>query len=199
MDYGDSTRLSLGTLPTYTGTKEEDRPKFLRDFALLCENFRRQHAASIRKRLRSVQGAGLSDEQKQTLRDTPPEWQTLWDIVPTCLDGKDSSAHSWWCENYESGGIVASNMDRASIFSSLGLKVVEASEATPDPIVHRPLGFGTEDLSDDDEEEDPKFLEKTKRKWTVICFKALNKSKVVVGRPKKTAFEKERKRKKEKM
>ncbi|KAK3235225.1 hypothetical protein CYMTET_54552 [Cymbomonas tetramitiformis] len=112
MDYSDSTRLSLGTLPTYTGTKEEDRPKFLRDFALMCENFRRQHNANIRKRLRSVTTTSLSDEQKKALRDTPPDWETLWDIITTCLDGKDSSALGWWCENYESGGVVASNMDR---------------------------------------------------------------------------------------
>ncbi|KAK3234156.1 hypothetical protein CYMTET_55585 [Cymbomonas tetramitiformis] len=36
----------------YTGTKKEDRPKVLRDFVLLCENMRRQHDATIRKRLR---------------------------------------------------------------------------------------------------------------------------------------------------
>ncbi|KAK3281563.1 hypothetical protein CYMTET_10652 [Cymbomonas tetramitiformis] len=112
MDSSDYSRLPLGTLPSYTGTKEEDRPKFLRDFALLCENFRRQHDASIRKRLRSVAGVNLTDVQKQILRDTPPDWQTLWDIIPSCLDGKDSAAHSWWCENYDSGGVVASNMDR---------------------------------------------------------------------------------------
>ncbi|KAK3245894.1 hypothetical protein CYMTET_44555 [Cymbomonas tetramitiformis] len=35
MEYSDSARLALGTLPIYTGTKEEDRPKFLREFSLM--------------------------------------------------------------------------------------------------------------------------------------------------------------------
>ncbi|KAK3281796.1 hypothetical protein CYMTET_10425, partial [Cymbomonas tetramitiformis] len=58
MEYSDSTRLALGTLPIYTGTKEEDRPKFLREFALMCENFVRQHNASIRKKLRKFMMKG---------------------------------------------------------------------------------------------------------------------------------------------
>ncbi|KAK3285335.1 hypothetical protein CYMTET_7068 [Cymbomonas tetramitiformis] len=53
MEYTDSTRLNLGTLPIYTGTKEEDRPKFLREFANMCENFVRQHNANIRRTLRT--------------------------------------------------------------------------------------------------------------------------------------------------
>ncbi|KAK3246291.1 hypothetical protein CYMTET_44169 [Cymbomonas tetramitiformis] len=39
MEYTDYARVNLGTLPNYTGTKEEDRPKFLREFADMCENF----------------------------------------------------------------------------------------------------------------------------------------------------------------
>ncbi|KAK3242037.1 hypothetical protein CYMTET_48249 [Cymbomonas tetramitiformis] len=69
MDHSDSSRLSLGTLPSYTGTKEEDRPRFLRDFALLCENFRRQHDVNIRKRLREMQlntGKVVTDETLRT-------------------------------------------------------------------------------------------------------------------------------------
>ncbi|KAK3273151.1 hypothetical protein CYMTET_18608 [Cymbomonas tetramitiformis] len=111
MEYTDSTRLNLGTLPIYTGTKEEDRPKFLREFANMCENFVRQHNANIRRKLRSVTGT-LTDAQIKTLRETPPDWETLWDIIPACLAGENSQTLSWWRENYEKGGVVASNMDR---------------------------------------------------------------------------------------
>ncbi|KAK3276903.1 hypothetical protein CYMTET_15054 [Cymbomonas tetramitiformis] len=111
MEYTDSTRLALGTLPIYTGTKEEDRPKFLREFANMCENFVRQHNANIRRKLRSVAGT-LTEAQIKALRETPPDWETLWDIIPACLTGENSQTLSWWRENYEKGGVVASNMDR---------------------------------------------------------------------------------------
>ncbi|KAK3250351.1 hypothetical protein CYMTET_40265 [Cymbomonas tetramitiformis] len=111
MEYTDSARINLGTLPIYTGTKEEDRPKFLREFADMCENFVRQHNANVRRRLRS--GAGtLTDAQMKTLRETPPDFEYLWDIIPACLAGENSQTLSWWRENYEKGGVVASNMDR---------------------------------------------------------------------------------------
>ncbi|KAK3281301.1 hypothetical protein CYMTET_10903 [Cymbomonas tetramitiformis] len=111
MEYTDFARVNLGTLPNYTGTKEEDRPKFLREFADMCENFVRQHNANVRRRLRS--GAGtLTEAQMKTLRETPPDFEYLWDIVPACLAGENSQALSWWRENYERGGVVASNMDR---------------------------------------------------------------------------------------
>ncbi|KAK3274948.1 hypothetical protein CYMTET_16901 [Cymbomonas tetramitiformis] len=111
MEYTDSARINLGTLPIYTGTKEEDRPKFLREFADMCENFVRQHNANVRRRLRS--GAGtLIDAQMKTLRETPPDFEYLWDIIPACLAGENSQTLSWWRENYEKGGVVASNMDR---------------------------------------------------------------------------------------
>ncbi|KAK3244516.1 hypothetical protein CYMTET_45871 [Cymbomonas tetramitiformis] len=60
MDNSDSTRFSsyLGKLPKYTGTKEEDRPKFVQDFILLCETVRRQHDASIRQKIRRGQSDG---------------------------------------------------------------------------------------------------------------------------------------------
>ncbi|KAK3247245.1 hypothetical protein CYMTET_43249 [Cymbomonas tetramitiformis] len=69
MEYTDYARVNLGTLPNYTGTKEEDRPKFLREFADMCENFVRQHNANVRKRLREMQlntGKVLSDEELRT-------------------------------------------------------------------------------------------------------------------------------------
>ncbi|KAK3242849.1 hypothetical protein CYMTET_47467 [Cymbomonas tetramitiformis] len=111
MEYTDSARVNLGTLPNYTGTKEEDRPKFLREFADMCENFVRQHNANVRRRLRS--GAGtLTEAQMKTLNETPPDFEYLWDIIPACLAGENSQALSWWRENYERGGVVASNMDR---------------------------------------------------------------------------------------
>ncbi|KAK3247547.1 hypothetical protein CYMTET_42952 [Cymbomonas tetramitiformis] len=111
MEYTDSTRLALGTIPIYTGTEEEDRPKFLREFANMCENFVRQHNANIRKKLRSVAGT-LTEAQIKILRETPPDFETLWDIIPACLAGENSQTLSWWRENYEKGGVVASNMDR---------------------------------------------------------------------------------------
>ncbi|KAK3270049.1 hypothetical protein CYMTET_21533 [Cymbomonas tetramitiformis] len=117
MEPSDSARLSLGTLPTYTGMKEEDKPKFVRDFVLICENLRRQHEASFRRKLRSVAGQALSPEQKTAMRNTPPDWQAVSDMIPSMLAGDGnqtvaSPAYSWWCESYESGGMVASNMDR---------------------------------------------------------------------------------------
>ncbi|KAK3250403.1 hypothetical protein CYMTET_40214 [Cymbomonas tetramitiformis] len=76
---------------------------------------------------------------------------------------------------------------QASIFSSLGVKVVEASAVNNDPIVVRPVVPGDDD--EEEQDDDPLFLPKTKKKWAVVAYGALTKSKVVVGRPKKTAFE----------
>ncbi|KAK3265525.1 hypothetical protein CYMTET_25798 [Cymbomonas tetramitiformis] len=50
------------------------------------------------------------------MRNTPPDWQTIWDMIPSMLAGEGnqtvaSPAYSWWCESYEGGGMVASNMD----------------------------------------------------------------------------------------
>ncbi|KAK3241551.1 hypothetical protein CYMTET_48694 [Cymbomonas tetramitiformis] len=53
------------------GTKEEDRPKFVQDVVLLCENVRRQHDASIRQKLRSVAGASMTAPQKEVLSCGP--------------------------------------------------------------------------------------------------------------------------------
>ncbi|KAK3274406.1 hypothetical protein CYMTET_17417 [Cymbomonas tetramitiformis] len=82
----------------------------------MCENFVRQHNANIRKKLRSAQ---LTEAQKKALRETPPDWEILWDIVPAGLAGENSQSLSWWRENYESGGVVASNMDRVLKDTSL--------------------------------------------------------------------------------
>ncbi|KAK3243649.1 hypothetical protein CYMTET_46706, partial [Cymbomonas tetramitiformis] len=43
MDSGDSAKFSsyLGKLPRYTCTKDEDRPKFVQDFVVMCETVRR--------------------------------------------------------------------------------------------------------------------------------------------------------------
>ncbi|KAK3259021.1 hypothetical protein CYMTET_31960 [Cymbomonas tetramitiformis] len=88
MDSGDSSKLTsyLGKLPKYTGTKDEDRPKFVQDFSVVVEAVRR-HNANTRQKLSSVTGEGNQ-------------------IIA-------SPAYSWWCESYTEGaGLVASKMDR---------------------------------------------------------------------------------------
>ncbi|KAK3256374.1 hypothetical protein CYMTET_34488 [Cymbomonas tetramitiformis] len=109
MGRSDSTRFSFGKLPMYTGTKEEDRPKFVQDFVLPCENVRRQHDASIKQKLRSVAGATMTVAQKIMLRNTRPDWQMVWDMIPSLLAGDGnqtvaSRAYGWWCESYERAG-----------------------------------------------------------------------------------------------
>ncbi|KAK3276292.1 hypothetical protein CYMTET_15621 [Cymbomonas tetramitiformis] len=82
MDSSDSTRFSsyLGKLPKYTGRKDEDRPKFVQDFVVLCETVRRLHESSIRQKIRSVAG-----EDNQLIA---------------------SPAYSWWCESFEEEGLA---------------------------------------------------------------------------------------------
>ncbi|KAK3242158.1 hypothetical protein CYMTET_48130 [Cymbomonas tetramitiformis] len=76
-------------------------------------------------------------------------------------------------------------LPQASIPSSLQVRVVERSHVNNDPKVNRPVSA----IEPTEDDPDPKFLPKTKKKWSLIAYGALCKSKVVVGRPKKTAFE----------
>ncbi|KAK3252562.1 hypothetical protein CYMTET_38143 [Cymbomonas tetramitiformis] len=83
MDHSDSTRLSVGKLPAYTGTKDKDRPKLVQDFVLLCENMRRQHDASIREKLRSP----FNEREQGTV------WVVARPCVGTDTDGEVSNAY----------------------------------------------------------------------------------------------------------
>ncbi|KAK3237973.1 hypothetical protein CYMTET_51982 [Cymbomonas tetramitiformis] len=119
MDSSESVKIFsyLGKLPKYTGTKNENRPNFVQDFVLLCETIRRQHDASIRSKSRSVAGAQMTDAHETLLRNTQPDWQMVWDTIPSLLAGEGnqtvaSPAYSWWCASYEEGGLVASKMDQ---------------------------------------------------------------------------------------
>ncbi|KAK3265199.1 hypothetical protein CYMTET_26102, partial [Cymbomonas tetramitiformis] len=87
----------LGKLPKYTGTKDEDRPRFVQDFSIVVERVRRHHGANIRQRLRSATGTQMTDEQ----RNTQPDWQTVCDLIPSLLAGESnqivaSPVYSWW-------------------------------------------------------------------------------------------------------
>ncbi|KAK3271536.1 hypothetical protein CYMTET_20117 [Cymbomonas tetramitiformis] len=69
-----------------TGTKEEDRATFVRQFTAVTEEFKRVHDS-----------------------------HALWESIPSMLAGEDSStslAYSWWCESYAKGGITESNQWR---------------------------------------------------------------------------------------
>ncbi|KAK3250035.1 hypothetical protein CYMTET_40567 [Cymbomonas tetramitiformis] len=126
MDSGDSAKFSsyLGKLPKYTGTKDEDRPKFVQDFVVLCETVRRLHDASTRQELRSVSGTQMTDAQRNQLRSTQPDWQMVWGMTPSLLAGEGnrtiaSPAYSWWCESYAEEGLVVSKMNRVLNANSL--------------------------------------------------------------------------------
>ncbi|KAK3251732.1 hypothetical protein CYMTET_38934 [Cymbomonas tetramitiformis] len=84
-------------------------------------------------------------------------------------------------------------LPQASIFSSLGVKRGVKS-TNNDPVVRRPKLSDTEKKrgicgGDDGSEEEQEELNEAEKRWQPVLYKAFQKSKVVVGRPKKTAFE----------
>ncbi|KAK3277909.1 hypothetical protein CYMTET_14118 [Cymbomonas tetramitiformis] len=104
-------------LTPYTGTKDEDRSEFIQNLARAVEELRRTHEASVRAKLKSFTGQNLSAEKRTWIKNSWPDYQAIWDVLPTCMQGKDGAltttvAFSWFMEAYEKDGVVASNMWR---------------------------------------------------------------------------------------
>ena len=104
-------------LTSYTGAKDEDRAEFIQNLARAVEELRRTHEASVRAKLKSFTGQSLSPEKRAWIRNSWPDYQAIWDLLPTLMQGKDgvlatTVAFSWLMESYEKDGVVASNMWR---------------------------------------------------------------------------------------
>ncbi|KAK3282059.1 hypothetical protein CYMTET_10187 [Cymbomonas tetramitiformis] len=101
---------------SYTGGKNEDRVAFVRRFVELVGRVQRAHESKIRRQTKTAAFQGLSAEQKQALRDSQPDYRSIWDLLPSFLAGEDhatSPAHEWWCAAYLKDGIImASNAFR---------------------------------------------------------------------------------------
>ncbi|KAK3266785.1 hypothetical protein CYMTET_24619 [Cymbomonas tetramitiformis] len=57
----------------------------------------------------------LTEEQKQAIRDTKPDFRSIWDLIPFMLAGDDqatSPAHERWCAAYEKDDMMASTAFR---------------------------------------------------------------------------------------
>ncbi|KAK3237074.1 hypothetical protein CYMTET_34527 [Cymbomonas tetramitiformis] len=85
-------------------------------------------------------------------------------------------------------------LPQASIFSSLVGVKRGVKSTNNDPVVRRPKLSDTEYIrgicgGDDDSEEEQEELNEAEKRRQPVLYKAFQKSKVVVGRPKKTAFE----------
>ncbi|KAK3233972.1 hypothetical protein CYMTET_55752 [Cymbomonas tetramitiformis] len=101
-------------LTSYTGAKDEDRAEFIQNLARAVEELRRTHEASVRAKLKSFTGQSLSPEKRAWIRNSWPDYQAIWDLLPTLMQGKDgvlatTVAFSWFMESYEKDGVVASN------------------------------------------------------------------------------------------
>ncbi|KAK3259286.1 hypothetical protein CYMTET_31706 [Cymbomonas tetramitiformis] len=73
--------------------------------------------AKKRRQLKSVRSATLDQEQKNQIRNSQPDWQTIWDAIPGMLVGDteeavESVAYSWFMETFEKDGLMASRRDR---------------------------------------------------------------------------------------
>ncbi|KAK3252585.1 hypothetical protein CYMTET_38118 [Cymbomonas tetramitiformis] len=101
-------------LTSYTGAKDEDRSEFIQNLARAVEELRRTHEASVRAKLKSFTGQALSADKRAWIRNSWPDYQAIWDVLPTLMQGKDgilttTVAFSWLMEAYEKDGVVASN------------------------------------------------------------------------------------------
>ncbi|KAK3253430.1 hypothetical protein CYMTET_37320 [Cymbomonas tetramitiformis] len=101
-------------LTSYTGAKDEDRAEFIQNLARAVEELRRTHEASLRAKLKSFTCQSLSPEKRAWIRNSWPDYQAMWDLLPTLMQGKDgvlatTVAFSWFMESYEKDGVVASN------------------------------------------------------------------------------------------
>ncbi|KAK3240385.1 hypothetical protein CYMTET_49747 [Cymbomonas tetramitiformis] len=104
-------------LTSYTGAKDEDRSEFIQNLARAVEELRRTHEATVRAKLKSFTGQALSADKRAWIRNSWPDYQAIWDLLPTLMQGKDgilttTVAFSWLMEAYEKDGVVASNMWR---------------------------------------------------------------------------------------
>ncbi|KAK3253474.1 hypothetical protein CYMTET_25900 [Cymbomonas tetramitiformis] len=96
---------------SYTGSKNEDRAAFIRHFVDYVEKVKRSHESKVRRQMKTAAFRALTVKQKQTLRDSKPDYRYIWDLIPSMLAGEDfatSPAYEWWCAAYEKEGMVAS-------------------------------------------------------------------------------------------
>ncbi|KAK3248164.1 hypothetical protein CYMTET_42364 [Cymbomonas tetramitiformis] len=57
----------------------------------------------------------LTEEQKQAVKDSKPDFRSIWDLIPSMLAGDDqatSPAYEWRCAAYEKDGMMASTAFR---------------------------------------------------------------------------------------
>ncbi|KAK3261121.1 hypothetical protein CYMTET_29959 [Cymbomonas tetramitiformis] len=85
-----STNFFEKATARYTGTKEEDRAKFIQGFANLVEEFRRRHEAGIRHKLRPCVDADPEEEVSQ-------EYQTEGTSTKWLIgrDGTEDTQYYW--------------------------------------------------------------------------------------------------------
>ncbi|KAK3235481.1 hypothetical protein CYMTET_54315 [Cymbomonas tetramitiformis] len=130
MDSGDSTKLIryLGKLPTYTRTKDEDRPKFVQDFSVLVEVVRRHHDANTRQKEKANQiiaspaytwwcesyteGGPVASKMERVLKDTRERGPLVGSIPCARPPFQEMEPESVWgvakvCTNADSEGEVS--------------------------------------------------------------------------------------------
>ncbi|KAK3286880.1 hypothetical protein CYMTET_5596 [Cymbomonas tetramitiformis] len=96
----------------YTGGKNEDRALFIRRFVEMVGKVQRAHESRVRRHMRSATFQGLIPQAKKALRESKPDYRSLWDGLPSFLAGDDHStsvAYDWWCAAYMKSGLMASH------------------------------------------------------------------------------------------
>ncbi|KAK3238009.1 hypothetical protein CYMTET_51946 [Cymbomonas tetramitiformis] len=115
MDQNDRDSDALDTTDTklrYTGGKNEDRAAFIRRFVEFVAKEQRAHESRVRRQMRSAAFHGLTPQAKKALRDSQPDYRSLWDGLPSFLAGDDHStsvAYDWLCAAYLKNGLMASH------------------------------------------------------------------------------------------
>ncbi|KAK3265108.1 hypothetical protein CYMTET_26189 [Cymbomonas tetramitiformis] len=101
---------------SYTCSKDEDRAAFIRHFVDYVERaVKRSHESKVRRQIKTAAFQALTAEQKQALKDSKPDYRSIWDRIPSMLAGEDfatSPAYEWWCAAYEKEGMMASTAFR---------------------------------------------------------------------------------------
>ncbi|KAK3242924.1 hypothetical protein CYMTET_47396 [Cymbomonas tetramitiformis] len=103
---------------SYTGSKDEDRATFIRHFVDYVERVKRSHESKVRRQIKTAAFQALiTAEQKQALRDSKPDYRSIWDRIPSMLAGEDfatspASEYKWWCAACEKEGMMASTAFR---------------------------------------------------------------------------------------
>ncbi|KAK3263558.1 hypothetical protein CYMTET_27641 [Cymbomonas tetramitiformis] len=69
----------------YTGGKNEHRAAFIRRFVEMVGKEQRAHESRVRRHMRSATFQGLGPQAKKALRDSQPDYISLWDGLPSIL------------------------------------------------------------------------------------------------------------------